>query len=64
MDNDGRDDLVTLDDSGDLNILYGSSRQVNEVQVNHVFIKKRIESGFGIELSSEVRNDGGAFSYK
>lgn len=61
MDADGKTDLVTLDDNGDLSILYGTSRGTSGKEP--VFTKKRIESGLGLRLSGEVRNDGGAFSF-
>lgn len=59
MDHDGRADIVTMDDSGEINILYG------EVSANgaHIFRKHLIEKGLGLRLSGEVRSDGGAFSY-
>lgn len=62
MDADGKDDIVTMDDSGEINILYGTVRNVAGKE-EHVFTKKLIESGFGMRLSKEVRHDGGAFSY-
>lgn len=62
MDADGKTDIVTLDDSGEINILYGSVRETAGKK-ERVFTKKLIESGLGMRLSKEVRNDGGAFSY-
>ena len=63
MDADGKSDIVTLDDSGEINILYGGTRKINETQTERIFTKRLVESGLGIRLSSEVRTDGGAFSY-
>ncbi len=63
MDADGKDDIVTMDDSGEINILYGTVRNVAGKE-EHVFTKKLIESGFGMRLSKEVRHDGGAFSFQ
>ena len=62
MDADGKTDIVTLDDSGEINILYGTTRYLNG-KTEHIFTKKLIESGLGMRLSKEARNDGGAFSY-
>lgn len=62
MDADGKSDIVTLDDSGEMSILYGTVRNVNGKQ-EHVFTKKVVESGLGMRISKEVRNDGGAFSF-
>lgn len=59
MDHDGRDDIVTLDDSGEINILYGEVT----ADGSHVFRKHLIEGGLGLKLSTEVRSDQGAFSY-
>lgn len=62
MDHDGKDDIVTMDDAGEINILYGTVRETAGKE-EHIFTKKLIESGLGMRLSSELRNDGGAFSY-
>lgn len=62
MDADGKIDIITTDDSGEINILYGSTRVVSG-KTEHFFTKKLIENGLGMILSKEVRNDGGAFSY-
>lgn len=62
MDADGKTDIITTDDSGEINILYGSTRIVSG-KTEHFFTKKLIENGLGMILSKEVRNDGGAFSY-
>lgn len=62
MDADGKSDIVTLDDSGEMSILYGTVRETAGKK-EHVFVKKLIESGLGMRLSKETRNDGGAFSF-
>lgn len=62
MDADGKTDIVTFDDSGEINILYGTVRDVNGKK-ERMFTKKLIESGLGMRLSKEIRNDGGAFSF-
>lgn len=64
MDRDGKDDIVTLDDSGEINILYGGERVLSEGKTEHFFTKKLLEGGLGMRLSKEVRFDGGAFSYE
>ena len=53
MDNDTRDDIITLDDSGKIHIFYGwwTSR-------NPVFSKLLVSDDYGIDLSSKIRNDG------
>lgn len=55
MDQDGAMDLVTVDDSGELNILYasGTGDQFH-------FLKKTLDSGLGLTLDSKPRSDGGA----
>ncbi|PID87581.1 hypothetical protein CSB07_00690 [Candidatus Gracilibacteria bacterium] len=50
MDNDGKDDIVTLDDNGEINIFYGSG-----VEANPSFTKKIITSSMGLKLASEPR---------
>lgn len=62
MDADGKSDIVIMDDSGEINILYGAVRTIDGIQ-QHIFTKKLIESGLGMRLSSAIRMDGGAFSY-
>lgn len=64
MDHDGYTDIVTVDDSGEINILYGGTRVVSDTNVEHIFTKKLIEPSIGIQLSPDVRNDGGAFTYE
>ncbi|NCP76963.1 hypothetical protein GW830_02365 [bacterium] len=59
MDADGKTDIVTLDDSGEMNILYGTVTADGK----HIFTKHLVENSLGLKLSQEVRNDGGAFSY-
>lgn len=44
MDHDGKTDIVILDDSGEINILYGTSRIIAGKK-EHIFTKKRIEGG-------------------
>lgn len=62
MDHDGYTDIVTVDDAGELNILYGGSRLRNGVS-EHIFTKHLVDNGLGIQVSPNVRNDGGAFYY-
>ena len=64
MDQDGIDDVVVLDDSGDLSILYGSIGRINEVSTNEViFQRKIVDQGLGVALSSAPRTDGGALYF-
>lgn len=63
MDADGKTDLVTIDDSGELNVLYGT-QSATTANKQRVFIKKTLEKGLAVHLSRDVRNDGGAFSYQ
>ena len=44
MDADGKSDLVIFDDSGEINILYGTVRN-NSGKIEHIFTKKLIEDG-------------------
>lgn len=44
MDHDGKSDIVTLDDSGEINILYGTIREIAGKK-EPVFTKKLVESG-------------------
>lgn len=65
MDRDGVDDIITLDDAGDLSILYGSIGRINEVSTNEViFQKKPIDEGISIALSPAARTDGGALYFE
>ncbi|MDP2089997.1 MAG: FG-GAP-like repeat-containing protein [Candidatus Gracilibacteria bacterium] len=54
MDKDGKDDLVILDDFGELNIFYGGGSSNKPI-----FTKKRISAYHGVTLNSNTRNDGG-----
>lgn len=54
MDADGRDDIVTLDDAGQIHIFYG-----NGPSLNPSFTKKFIGDGYAIELSEIATNHGG-----
>jgi len=58
MDDDGNDDIVTLDDSGEIYIFYGSGEPENPV-----FTKKYVWDGYAIELSSTSISHGGAIYY-
>ena len=52
MDNDGKDDIVTLDDAWEINIFYGWGSSINPV-----FTKLTISDDNWIKINSEVRND-------
>ena len=54
MDHDGKSDLVTLDDAGQIHIFYGGGTPTKPQ-----FTKKLIGNGYGIELNSQPRNEGG-----
>lgn len=58
MDGDGKTDLVTTDESGELNVLYG---KVLDGQT--VFTKKILDSDLALRLSSADRIDGGAVHF-
>ncbi|MDQ7023642.1 MAG: hypothetical protein Q9M97_09195 [Candidatus Gracilibacteria bacterium] len=58
MDNDGKTDIITLDDSGEINIFYGGGNSKNPT-----FTKKLIGSGTGLQLSSEPRSNGALINY-
>ena len=55
MDADGKDDIVTLDDAGEIHIFYGSGASRTPT-----FDKKFIGDGYAITLSDEIINQGGA----
>lgn len=55
MDKDGKDDIVTLDDAGQIHVFYGSGTQKNPT-----FQKKYIGDGYAISLSDEAISHGGA----
>jgi hypothetical protein len=54
MDNDGKDDIVSLDDSGQIHIFYGGGTKEKPV-----FTKSLIGNGYGLDLNSWARNDKG-----
>ncbi len=54
MDNDGKDDIVTLDDSGEIHIFYGWGSSTSPR-----FTKLLVGNGYGLELNNEVKNNGG-----
>ena len=56
MDADGKDDIVTLDDNGDLSILYAST----DTNSNIVFTKKVVDSSLGLKLNRSPSSDNGA----
>lgn len=58
MDGDGKTDLVTTDESGELNVLYG---KVQGGQT--VFTKKILDSDLALRLTSADRIDGGAVTF-
>lgn len=51
MDNDGKDDIVTLDDRGEIHIFYGSGTENTPS-----FTKKFIGDGYAIRLADTVIN--------
>jgi len=55
MDRDGRDDLVTVDDSGELCILYGRE--------DGAFDKLIVSRDFAVKLTGQVLSSGGAVYY-
>ena len=58
MDTDGYDDIVTLDDSGEIHIFYASGTAKNPI-----FTKKYIGDGYAISLSDAIINQGGAIYF-
>lgn len=58
MDGDGKTDLVTSDESGELNVLYGKT-----LDGQTVFTKKILDSDLALRLSSADRIDGGAVHF-
>lgn len=58
MDSDGKDDIITLDDAGELHIFYGNG----ETETPE-FTKKFIGDGYAIELSSTATSHGGGVFY-
>ncbi|MFK7780230.1 MAG: VCBS repeat-containing protein, partial [Candidatus Gracilibacteria bacterium] len=53
MDNDGSDDIVILDDTGEINIFYGGD--ISSLMPN--FSKLTISEDNGVELNTSTRND-------
>ncbi|MDD2566021.1 MAG: VCBS repeat-containing protein [Candidatus Gracilibacteria bacterium] len=60
MDNDGKSDIVIVDDSGELSILYGSSDKSDKKQI---FYKKILDDSLGMTLSSKDTKSGGAIFF-
>lgn len=58
MDHDGKDDIITLDDAGEIHIFYG-----NGTAKNPEFTKKFIGDGYAIELSNTATSHGGGVYY-
>jgi len=58
MDSDGSDDIVTLDDAGEIHIFYGWGTSTDPL-----FTKKFIGDGYSIELSGDTLSHGGAIYY-
>ena len=54
MDSDGTDDLITLDDTGDIHIWYGGGNPDTPE-----FTKKLVGNSYGVTLSDTVLNYGG-----
>lgn len=59
MDQDGKADIVTVDDSGELNILYATLRADDTL----VFTKKLIDASFAVKLDTGIKKEGGAVWY-
>ncbi|MDD2487531.1 MAG: hypothetical protein PHS92_04120 [Candidatus Gracilibacteria bacterium] len=55
MDKDSKDDIVTVDDSGEINILYGTLKNGETV-----FTKKFVDNNLGVKINSDPINGGGA----
>ncbi|GEM_PF-4544184 len=53
MDNDGTDDIISLDDAGQIHILYGGGTPENPV-----FTKLKVGDGYGIKLSDTILSRG------
>ena len=58
MDSDGKDDIVTLDDAGEIHIFYGGGNTSNPS-----FTKKFVGDGYTIEIVEESQSYGGAIYY-
>jgi len=59
MDNDGVDDIITLDDSWEINIFYW----INWNTSNPTFTKLTVSKDYWITLNKDIRNDGGLIYY-
>ena len=59
MDNDGKGDIVILDDLWEISIFYG-----NGTSEDPQFTKKRIAGDYGVRLSWEPRNDNALVYFK
>lgn len=55
MDADGKTDLVVSDESGELNVLYGGTKDGETA-----FTKKLLDNSLGLRISTADRSDGGA----
>ncbi|EKE29579.1 MAG: hypothetical protein ACD_2C00141G0001 [uncultured bacterium (gcode 4)] len=60
MDRDGKTDLVTVDDSGELNILYWAWKKIDKYSWKLVFFKKMIDNTLWLKLESSVTKNWGA----
>lgn len=58
MNHDGKMDITTLDENGDINVFYGWWTDNNPS-----FEKKHIDSGYWLKLDSTPRNDNSAIYY-
>ncbi|EKE27248.1 MAG: hypothetical protein ACD_3C00233G0001 [uncultured bacterium (gcode 4)] len=63
MDNDGKTDIVTVDDSGELNILYWAWKEVDKHKWKLVFFKKMIDNTLWMTLWTSVTKNWGAIYY-
>jgi hypothetical protein len=63
MDRDGADDLVVLFESGELDIFYGGTRVDGSGNQVIAFERKLIDASLKIQLSNEIRHDGGALYF-
>lgn len=59
MDKDGKMDIVVSDDSGELNILYGTMSKDGGV----TFTKKLLDKNIGLKIGTGSINTGGAIRY-
>lgn len=63
MDRDGADDLVVLFENGELDIFYGGTRVDGSGNRVITFARKLVDASLKIQLSSEIRHDGGALYF-